>query len=406
MSKPIIKQIQPFDAVKDTYIEFVWTGIRCKANRIVVYDNTTNTSVYDNTVTSYALRHKIPSNTLQNGNKYNVQIYVTDINNNVSSPSDKVLFYTLQTPTFRFEDINDKDVIKSSSLTAYVHYYSADWEDITTYTFYLYDSTKKLILTSDAFTDPNNLSYTYRGLNNDSIFYIQCKAITVNGMELDTGLVEIYVIYENQSEYSRIYADPIPKRGCIKVSSNIVIIQYNGTEDFTYENGMINLVDKTLYYDEGFLIENDFTLIIRGKNLWQTAEIFKAKNADQMGFTISSRIYPDNRLRFKLTVPNGVGNYILYSSPLEFGNDNIVTLAVRRIDNIYQIYVLDAEEYNDVNNWWWGTERPSQGLIQDSDAWIDTSEYPTVKVEKDNMKEFIQNNEPEFAQFGDIWIGV
>ena len=225
-------------------------------------------------------------------------------------------------------------------------------------------------------------------------------------MELDTGLVEIYVRYENQSEYSRIYAEPIPKRGCIKVSSNIVIIQYNGTEDFTYENGMINLVDKTLYYDEGFLIENNFTLIIRGKNLWQTAEIFKAKNTDQMGFTISSRIYPDNRLRFKLTVPNGVGNYILYSSPLEFGNDNIVTLAVRRVNNIYQIYVWDTEEYNDVNNWWWGTERPSQGLTQDSDAWIDTSEYPTVKAEKDDVKEFIQNNQPEFVQFGDIWIGV
>ena len=405
MSKPIIKQISPFDAAKEAYIEFVWTGIRCNANRIVVYDNTTNASVYDNTVTSYALRHKIPANTLQNGKKYNVQIYVTDINDNTSSASDKVLFYTLSTPTFVFEDIHDKDIVKSSSLTAYVHYYSADWEDLTTYTFYLYDSTKKLILTTDSFTDQTNLSYTYRGLNNDSIFYIQCKAITVNGMELDTGLVEIYVRYENQSEYSRIYAEPMPKQGCIKVSTNIVIIQYNGTEDFTYENGMINLIDKILYYDEGFIIPDDFTLIIRGKNLWQTAEIFKAKNADEMGFSISSRIYPDNKLRFKLTVPNGVGNYILYSEPLEFGNDNMVTLAVRRINDVYQIYVWDTEEYSDVNNWWWGTERPSQALTQDSDAWVDTSEYPTIKVDKANMKEFIQSLEPEFAQYGDLWIG-
>ena len=124
-----------------------------------------------------------------------------------------------------------------------------------------------------------------------------------------------------------------------------------------------------------------------------------------MGFSISSRIYPDNKLRFKLTVPNGVGNYILYSEPLEFGNDNMVTLAVRRINDVYQIYVWDTEEYSDVNNWWWGTERPSQALTQDSDAWVDTSEYPTIKVDKANMKEFIQSLEPEFAQYGDLWIG-
>ena len=83
----------------------------------------------------------------------------------------------------------------------------------------------------------------------------------------------------------------------------------------------------------------------------------------------------------------------------------MVTLAVRRINDIYQIYVWDTEEYSDFNNWWWGTERPSQAFTLDSDAWVDTSEYPTVKVEKNSMKEFIQSIEPEFAQFGDLWIG-
>ena len=131
-------------------------------------------------------------------------------------------------------------------------------------------------------------------------------------MEVDTGYLEITVKYENPNTYARIYATPVPSQGCIQVATNLIIIQYNGTDSFEYIDGMIDLRDKTLYYDEGFLIKDDFTVLIRGINLWQTADIFKMSNGNH-GLTLSSRIYNNGNLRFRLMAPNGIGNYLLYS---------------------------------------------------------------------------------------------
>ncbi len=54
-----------------------------------------------------------------------------------------------------------------------------------------------------------------------------------------------------------------------------------------------------------------------------------------MGLTLSSRIYTDNTLRFRLLVPNGVSNYLLYSEPQVFENKDMLTIAVRRKNNVY-----------------------------------------------------------------------
>ena len=60
-------------------------------------------------------------------------------------------------------------------------------------------------------------------------------------MSIDTGIVRIYVRYTNPSQYSRIFADTLPNRGCVQVGSNIIVIQYNGDEIFEYTDGMIGL---------------------------------------------------------------------------------------------------------------------------------------------------------------------
>ena len=312
MAKPIINKIQPFDANRPYEISLSWNGNRAHANRILIYDNGTNNLVFDDTVSSFALKHTIPANTLTNGKKYVIQAQTYDVENIASPLSDKVLFYTFETPDFYFNNIPENGKVTNASFSASIYYYSSDWEDINTYIFYLYDSTKKQLLESNILNDSFDISYNYRGLENNTFYYIRCLGVTVNGMELDTGYIEISVKYENPNTYSRIYSTALPSQGCVQIASNLIIIQYNGTESFEYPNGMIDLRDKTLYYDEGFLIEDDFTVIIRGLNLWQNADIFKMKN-EKYGLTLSSHIYEGDKLRFRLLVPNGVSNYLLYS---------------------------------------------------------------------------------------------
>lgn len=339
MAKPIIKRIKPFDAAQDHEISFSWTGNRAYENRIVIYDGETNQIVFDDTISSFALTHAIPADTLINGRKYVIQAQIYDMEHTPSALSDKVLFYTFETPDFYFHQLPEHGRIANASFSASVYYHSTDNEDIGTYRFYLYDSTKKQLLESDTLADSATLSYTYRGLENNTFYYIRCVGVTVNGMELDTGYEEISVHYENPNTYARIYSDPLPSQGCVRVATNFIVIQYNGTETFEYTDGMIDLKEKTLYYDEGFLIDDDFTMILRGTNLWQSADILKMQN-DSVGLTLSSHIYSDGRLRFRLLVPNGIGHYLLYSEPLTFQNTDMITLVIRKKNDLYRLDVF------------------------------------------------------------------
>lgn len=404
MAKPYIQKILPFDANKDHEIVLSWTGSRSHANRIIISDYETNSVIFDDMTSSFALKHTIPAHTLTNGKKYTIQAQTYDIENKPSALSDKVLFFVFKTPDFYFKDLPENNLIANSTFTANIHYYSDDWEDISKYVFYLYDASKKQLLESKELTDGLNINYSYRGLDNNTVYYIRCIGITVNGMELDTGYIEITVKFENQNQYARLYATPIPKQGCIQVATNLIIIQYNGTDNFDYIDGMIDLRNKTLYYDKGFLIKDDFTVLIRGMNLWQTAEIFKMSNGD-LDLTLTSRIYDEEKLRFKLTVPNGVSNYIIYSDEQVFTNTDMVTVAIRRKNNVYLLKVfielgLDFKE----GNMWYGTLRPPRQLMDNNDTWIDTL-GDTVVVKKGNYTTYLDMNEPIVSILNDLWYG-
>lgn len=406
MARLIIQKIRPFDANKDYEVTLSWMGNRAHANRILIYDNETNEVEFDDMISSFALKHTIPAHTLTNGRKYVIQAQVYDVENIPSPLSDKILFFTFETPDFYFNDIPESGKITNASFQASVHYYSSDWEDISSYKFYLYDSTKRQLLESNSLTDSFNISYTYRGLENNTVYYIRCVGVTVNEMEVDTGYLEITVKYENPNTYARIYATPVPSQGCIQVATNLIIIQYNGTDSFEYLDGMgmIDLRDKTLYYDEGFLIKDDFTVLIRGINLWQTADIFKMSNGNH-GLTLSSRIYNNGNLRFRLMAPNGIGNYLLYSEEQVFDNTDMVTIAIRRKKNVYQLKVfIEIGDGTEKGNMWYGSERPPQNLINDYDTWINTDEEIHM-VSREDFTEYFEDEEPINAILNDIWFG-
>lgn len=403
MARPVILRVNPFDANKDYEITLSWMGNRAHANRIIICDNETNNVVFDDMVSSFSLKHTIPAHTLKNNQKYTIQAQVYDVENVPSALSNKVLFYTFSTPDFYFEDISDNPIIVNSSFTATIHYYSDDWEDISKYVFYLYDSSKKQLIQSKEMTDDYDISYTYKGLDNNTVYYIRCIGVTVNGMELDTGYVEITVKFENPNTYARIYATPLPSQGCIQVATNLILIQYNGTDEFEYIDGMIDLREKTLYYDEGFLIEDDFTVIIRGINLWQNADIFKMSNGN-LGLTLSSFIYPEGKLRFRLIVPNGVNNYLLYSDEQVFDNKDMITVVIRRKNNVYLLKVFVELGYTKEGNMWYGTERPNRNLIDNDDNWINT-DGDTYVVSKDLFTTYLDEEEPEDAIIDDLWLG-
>ena len=121
MAKPYIQKILPFDANKDREISLSWTGNRSQANRIIISDYETNTVIFDDTVSSFALKHTIPAHTLTNGKKYVIQAQTYDVENNASALSDKVLFFVFETPDFYFKDLPENKPINNSTFTANIY---------------------------------------------------------------------------------------------------------------------------------------------------------------------------------------------------------------------------------------------------------------------------------------------
>lgn len=403
MAKPILTRISPFDSVKEKVVSFSWTGNQSYANRLVIYDANTLAVVYDVKVTSMTYNHTIPSNTLANGKKYVAQCQTFDVEDISSDLSDKTFFATYETPEFYFYNIENEQTIKAASYEAIIYYYQPDYEEIQSYKFYLYDGTKTLLSESDTLYDGNSVKYTYKSLENHTKYFIRCFGTTVNGMEVDTGYIQIYTDYKVPSSYGLIYAENDPLHGYIKLHTNITIIECSDDKIFNFQDGMIDLRNDAIHYKEGFVIPDNFTLILRGMALNQTATLLEMSNT-QYTITISSYLHDDGKTRFKLTVPNPLGNYILYSNPESFDENAMVGIWVRRINNVYSLKVFVEEDYSLENNMWYGRQLPSNPELYDS--WIDTDDLFTYVVDKDVMKIYTSEAEAgdEHVEIDDLWI--
>lgn len=399
MAKPKIKNITPFDALSTHEIEFSWNGDMAYKNRLIIYDAESLEVVYDKTITSFNLKHSLPANTLQNGSRYLAQAQIFNKYDEPSALSDKLLFYVLKTPTFFFKDISNGQAIDSSSLAVTVEYEQENNELIGNHKFYLYDRLKQELLESESFS-ANDMSYTYRGLENTTLYYIRCIGTTQSGMPIDTGYVQISVKFANPSKYSKIYATNFPRSGYIRYETNVKIIQYNGSEIYEFEDSFIDLINKHIEYDDGFIIPKDFTLKIKGKNLYRTATVFTAGR--NYKFTLSSRIYDEGKVRFKLEAFNGLSSYVLYSNSLVFDETSLLTIWLRRINNIYDLKVFVDENYSEQKDTWFGSVKPI--TPNRYDYWVDTENIDTQLIESKDMQ-VILDKEPKNPLLFTIWLG-
>lgn len=405
MAKPTINKIIPFDACIGAKITMTYFGDMAYSNTVIVYDAESMSKVFEDTIVSFSLDHNIPSYALQNGMKYAIQSQVFDREGIPSALSDKQYFWCFETPSFYFSNLTYGDIIKSASYNATLIYEQADWEDISSYKFQIYNSSKVLLNESSVFYNSDDISYSFRGLENENVYYIRCIGSTVNCMELDTGFIKIDVRYDNPNTYARIYAECDKHTGIVNYRTNFKAIESAGNEKYDYNNGVIDLVDKTLTYNDGFVVENDFTMVVRGKNLYHTGVLLTPSN-DKYGFTLSSYIYDEGKLRYKLSVPNGVCNYILYSDELVFDEVDMVTIILTRINNIFKPIECYIEYgFKEQTNMWISSVKPSESLMTQYDIWIDIDTPNTVKVDKDNVTVLLQDNMPEDASQYTVWIG-
>lgn len=413
-TKPIIKNITPFDAKSGTRITAVYSGNIPYYNRVVIQDANTLQTVYARTIQTSAYEHYLDPSykgslvedgdvgyALINGRRYTVtiQFFGRNISEDVGIVSDKLSFLTRTTPSFGFEGLESGDTIESASLLLQIDYKQNEYEKLLNYKFMIYNDLKGLLQETEIYYDTTSLTYSFKGLENEKTYYVRAIGTTVNGIELDTGYVQIWVYYDNPSVYSRMYVENNPKTSGMEYHTNLSLIEAE-EDDYEYMDGWINLVGRTLVYSQGYNIEGDATWFIRGKEMNFYGDVLICEN-ENYAFRLTSIATENGHYRYKLIVPNGLNNYILYSQELTIAYTDILNIWIRRINNVYTLKVF-YEAVDERGDYYFMADAPSDAT--NFAIYINVDETPGYVVLKDNQKIFYQSTEPDKALSGNVWI--
>lgn len=385
LTQPIINPIAAFDATQSHVITFLAIGgAQVVGNRIVISDNQTGETVYDNRVITMQLAHTIPANTLTNGGYYNVVIYTIDSANNFSPASVPVPFYCYSQPTLTINNIPASSTIENGTYTFQGSYAQQENENLNSYQFILYDSNKTVLSQSDViyYSSNNSLSYTFVGMSNDTSYYIELKGQTVNNTEITTGLLYFTVRYSQPASFAIVDLVNDCENGFIQISSNIVAIdgKSNPEPPIYIDNKEVDLrePDSWVRWDEGFNIKDDFTMRVWGRDFNDFEPIITLSNKNntdsepnkiEMKWMIADvmKILPDYTLVSgkNISIVNGyktdINDLAIYGNSeqikkdsIDFGMANSMTIDTTEdmfldVDVYGNQYQATREGYNQIN---------------------------------------------------------
>lgn len=368
MANPVINSILSFDGTMGTTVTYSMTGNVSYGNKILVYDSATAKLVYEypkvvkpekSPVKSYCI---IPANVLTNGKRYYAQVQVADMYGRITGTSNKMAFYCLTTPMFRFMNVTEGQVIKSSHYDVTATYSQAEGEKLQSYRFGLYDKNKVLITESALMYDSNNISYRFKNLATNAQYYFRVSGVTVRGLVADSGFVGVSAQYTVKQDYAQLVLTNEYYKGYISYNTNIRLIGYDlDSKDYLFLNsgyqGSVDLTGRnpnykrSIEYTNGFLIEGNWTMWLRGYLFSTNEQILTYSNEAGQYISISFHRM-DNQCYFKLTISDGITKYIRYTKRIPYNASKIVTVFLRRHGTLANFKLFDGTEtvdYGDIS---------------------------------------------------------
>lgn len=256
---PVLLNKLPFDAELEHKIQFTYSGAQIFAHRLIIKNNLTNETVYDEKTSSMGLFAKVPAGTLTNGLTYNFQLSVFDSNDTESSLSNIIILLALKTPEFRLENVTEAMVVRNSYLDVSIFYSQVNGELLDEYVVTLYGSDKTTIAYTSNIQYADNLTVRIPELMDDTTYYLRATGSTVNGIEMDTGLVVFSCDYIKPDVFLKFRADNVPEEGTVRLSSNFIMVEGRTDADpLVFIDGeKVSLLDgETVIFDNNFQADN------------------------------------------------------------------------------------------------------------------------------------------------------
>lgn len=344
MSKPILNKIGVFDANEGTTFTFSYFGNQPYKNRLIIVNSVTNETVTDTTVESMKFSHTIAGGLLENNVSYSAQISVFDENNKESALSDKAYFSCYAKPVFYFNNLSSdsENQIAAAVYQASVFYQQEQSRNLKLCRFYLYDSSKMNTLEdSGELTDGSN-TYTYRHLDNKTLYYIRCTGCTVDDVFVDTGYVSLYVSYINSDAYTLLNLTSSSDGGYIQIHTDISLIDGKPFGEVSLSDGTAAAIHGGVIYQEGFVINDGTKWYLKLKNpVENTLVAYQTNHLD----TVKLYYYKYESMSYlKLDVTNWMSHYIRYTPLFHLKENETVSIYITRENNLYQINVLQETQ--------------------------------------------------------------
>lgn len=290
LTKPILYSQSAFDATQAHAFTFnVVGGDQVVANKLVITNQSTSQIVYQQKQTTYRFENTVPANTLINGVYYSAYVITYNSLNQESTQSASIQFYCYSTPSWTFNNIPSSGTINNSSYNFSVTYNQSQGERLSSYSIILYDDERTQISTSGVkylspSAPPTIVEYQFDGFDNQSVYYIRAIGTTVDGMLIDTDYVRLFIDYTVPEIFSAIGLINNCDGGYITVKSNLIGIDGKSQPSPPIYGPDGSTVDATasgsyVKWDEGFVVDGDFTASLWGTLFNTGAEIIHMNDA-------------------------------------------------------------------------------------------------------------------------------
>lgn len=282
LTQPILNSIAAFDATQEHIFSFISIGgDQVIGSQLTIYDNETGDQVYQGNYTSFKFEHPLVAGTLTNGKYYNATISTINNASEFSEPSNPVAFYCYTTPILTITNIPTSGTIEQSNYTFQGNYVQEEGELLNGYQYTLYNSNKEQISQSSILYD-GLYQYTFSGMANDTSYYVELSGSTINNTSVSSGLLLFTIRYIQPASFAICDLVNNCQNGFIQISSNIVSIDGKSEPDPPkyIDDKEIDLTDEGSWvqWDEGFNIQNDFTMRIWGRLFGNNEPIVTMKN--------------------------------------------------------------------------------------------------------------------------------
>lgn len=286
--------------------------------QIKIYDNSDDSLTYDSTkLSSYSLKHVLPSGSLLNGKEYKIQIQIWN-NTGGTALSDFEIFQTSSRPVVTVEEIN--------TITAPSYFFTATYyqnENIPIRYFYVYIYDMQRMIKNSGMINSSILEFFVDGLQSEKQYYVEFRATSEKGLVGTSGLINFNVLYTQPQINVQLNAENYDKAS-IKLNWKVIQIIGNSEPDppVYINNQKIDLLNGRVWFDEGFSINKNFTiklwlenpknkedlLVLKGSNGEFTLQYWKLDNR----FRLFKRIESNQFVTSYISEIVNSGSYFVY----------------------------------------------------------------------------------------------